>query len=156
MMPDAEGQRVRLRGVSGSGTLLKLKDQGRRAEVQMGPNRVEVDTEALELLPVQKSEDTQPGRQNGIRVFREEAETCGQRLHLVGLRVEEAIPILDKAIDRAILDGCSQIKVVHGHGTGRLREAVQEFLREHAVVKGFHSEKQGGGVGGVTVVELKD
>jgi len=156
MMPDAEGQPVRLRGVGGSGTLLKLKDQGRRAEVQMGPNRVEVDTEALELLPVQQSKDTQPSRQNGIRVFREEAETYGQRLHLVGLRVEEAIPILDKAIDRAILDGCSQIKVVHGHGTGRLREAVQEFLREHAVVKGFHSEKQGGGVGGVTVVELKD
>ncbi len=156
MIPDAEGQPVRLRGVGGSGTLIKLKDQGRRAEVQMGPSRVEVDTEALELLPVQQSKDTKPGRQNGIRVFREEAEACGQRLHLVGLRVEEAIPILDKAIDRAILDGCSKIKVVHGHGTGRLREAVQEFLREHSVVKGFHSEKQTGGVGGVTVVELKD
>ncbi|MGD9270049.1 MAG: Smr/MutS family protein, partial [Syntrophobacterales bacterium] len=70
--------------------------------------------------------------------------------------VEEAIPLLDKTIDRAILDGHNEIHVVHGHGTGRLRQAVQEFLTEHAIVKGFHAEKQGAGGTGVTVVELKD
>jgi DNA mismatch repair protein MutS2 len=157
VMPSAEGQLVRLRTVGGSrGTLLKIKDQGRRAEVQMGPKRVEVDMESLELLPDQKSVSARAHRSNTIRVFREEAETCQQRLHLVGLRVDEAIPLLDKTIDRAILDGYNQIHVVHGHGTGRLRQAVQEFLTEHAIVKGFHAEKQGAGGTGVTVVELKD
>jgi DNA mismatch repair protein MutS2 len=156
ILPDTEGQQVRLRGVGGSGTLLKFKDRGRRAEVQMGPKRVEVDTEALELLSVQQSEDTIAVQQNGVRVIREEAETSGQRLDLVGLRVEEAIPLLDKAIDRAILAGFSQIQVVHGHGTGRLRAAVHEFLTEHAVVKGFRPESQSSGGSGVTVVELKD
>ena len=156
IIPDAVGQRVRLRGVGGSGTLLQFKDRGRRAEVQMGPKRVEVDTEDLELLPMQQGEAVGTGRQAGIRVIREEAETYGQRLHLVGLRVEEAIPLLDRAIDRALLDGCSQIQVVHGHGTGRLRDAVREFLMEHAVVKAFHPETQGGGGSGVTVVELND
>jgi DNA mismatch repair protein MutS2 len=155
LMPDAEGQQVRLRGVGSSGTLLKFKDHGRRAEVQMGPKRVEVDTEALELLPVQQSEDAKAVGQNGIRVIREEVETFRPELNLVGRRVEEAIPLLDKAIDRAILDGCSQIQVIHGHGTGKLREAVQEFLTEHAVVKGFRPKTQGGGGSGVTVVELK-
>ena len=70
--------------------------------------------------------------------------------------MDEAIPLLDKAIDRAILVGCTRIDVVHGHGTGRLRQAVHEFLTEHAVVKGFHDEKQSAGGTGVTVVELKD
>jgi DNA mismatch repair protein MutS2 len=156
VMPSAAGQLVRLRTVGGRGTLLKIKDQGRRAEVQMGPKRVEVDMESLELLPDEKSASARAHRSNGIRVFREEPETCQQRLHLVGLRVEEAIPLLDKTIDRAILDGYNQIHVVHGHGTGRLRQAVQEFLTEHAIVKGFHAEKQGAGGTGVTVVELKD
>lgn len=156
MVPSEEGQRVRLRGMGSSGTLLKVKDQGRRAEVQMGPKRVEVDMEALELLSGEQSEDTRGARTYGIRVFREEPEICQQRLHLVGLRVEEAIPLLDKAIDQAILDGCTQIHVVHGHGTGRLRQAVQDFLREHSVVKEFHAEKQTAGGTGVTIVELKD
>ena len=70
--------------------------------------------------------------------------------------VVHALPLLDKAIDRALMDGCSQIHVVHGHGTGRLRKAVQDFLSDHSVVKGFHPEKQNAGGTGVTVVELKD
>jgi DNA mismatch repair protein MutS2 len=156
VMPSAEGQLVRLRTVGGRGTLLKIKDQGRRAEVQMDSKRVEVDMDSLELLPDEKSAGAIAQRSNTIRVFREESETCQQRLHLVGLRVEEAIPLLDKTIDRAILDGYNQIHVVHGHGTGRLRQAVQEFLTEHAIVKGFYAEKQGAGGTGVTVVELKD
>jgi DNA mismatch repair protein MutS2 len=155
-IPSEEGQLVRLRGLGSTGTLLKIKDQGRRAEVQMGPKRVEVDMEALELLPTDLSEDSRTERMSGIRVFREESEPSQQRLHLVGLRVEEALPLLDRAIDQAILDGCSQIHVVHGHGTGRLRQAVQDFLSEHSVVKGFHAEKRNAGGTGVTVVELED
>ena len=154
--PSAEGQTVRLRGLGSSGTLVKIKDQGRRAEVQMGPKRVEVDMEALELFPTAQGEESRPTGMYGIRVFREELETSQQRLHLVGLRVEEALPLLDKAIDRALMEGCSQIHVVHGHGTGRLRKAVQDFLSDHSVVKGFHPEKQNAGGTGVTVVELKD
>ena len=112
--------------------------------------------EALELLSAEQTKQPKTSESTGIRVFREESDTCQQRLHLVGLKVEEAIPLLDKTIDRAILDGYTQIQVVHGHGTGRLRQAVQDFLTNHAVVKGFHPEKHNAGGTGVTVVELKD
>ncbi|MCG6918054.1 MAG: endonuclease MutS2, partial [Deltaproteobacteria bacterium] len=154
--PSAEGQLVRIRTFGSSGTLVRIKDQGRRAEVQMGPKRVEVDMETLELLTTEGGEDNRTTKMQGIRIFRENPETCEERLHLVGLRVEEALPLLDKAIDRAIIDGRSQIHVVHGHGTGRLRKAVQEFLSDHSVVKGFRPENQSAGGTGVTVVELKD
>ena len=154
--PSAEGQLVRLRSLGSSGTLVRIKDQGRRAEVQMGPKRVEVDMESLELLTTEGGEGKRTTKMQGIRIFRQDPETYEQRLHLVGLRVEEALPLLDKAIDRAIMDGCSQIHVVHGHGTGRLRKAVQDFLSAHSVVKGFRAENQSAGGTGVTVVELKD
>ncbi|MFP3869477.1 MAG: endonuclease MutS2 [Syntrophobacteria bacterium] len=154
--PEAEGKLVRLRGLGGTGTLIKIKDQGQRAEVQMGSKRVEVDTKNLECLPSQQSEQSAAVGSSGIRVFREEPETCGQRVDLLGLRVEEALTLLDRTIDRAILDGCAELHVVHGHGSGRLRQAVQEFLTDHAAVKGFHPEMQNRGGSGVTVVELKD
>jgi DNA mismatch repair protein MutS2 len=153
---DAAGQMVRLRGMAGSGTLLKVKDQGRRAEVQLGSKRVEVDTDAVELLAVHQSGGRNVLGHDGIRIFREESETCEQRLHLLGMRVDEALALLDKTLDRAILSGCRELHVVHGHGSGRLRRAVQGFLAEHAAVSGFHHEQADRGGTGVTVVELKD
>jgi DNA mismatch repair protein MutS2 len=152
----AAGRLVRLRGTGGTGVILEVKDDGRRAEIQVGPKRVEMDARAIELLPVQESRGMSGAGGNGVRVFRDGAEGRQDRLNLVGLRVEDALPLLDKAIDRALLDGRSEIQVVHGHGTGRLRRAVQEFLLSHAGVRGFHHEVQNRGGSGVTVVELKD
>jgi DNA mismatch repair protein MutS2 len=119
----------------------------------MGPKRVEVDMDSLEVVP---GKDTPSAGDYGIKVVREDAGTAERRLHLIGLRVDEAIPLLDKAIDRAMLDGYTHIHVIHGHGTGKLRQAIQDFLREHSVVKGFHAENQAAGGTGVTVVELRD
>jgi DNA mismatch repair protein MutS2 len=153
MRPSEEGQWVRLRGTRASGILLRIKDQGRRGELQMGPKRVEVDMDSLEVVP---GKDTPDVRDYGIKVVREDAGTSQHRLHLIGLRVDEAIPLLDKAIDRAMVDGYTHIHVIHGHGTGKLRQAIQDFLRQHSVVKGFHAENQAAGGTGVTVVELKD
>jgi len=151
----AEGRLVKLRGAGGTGILLEVKDEGRRAAVQLGPKRVEVDASALELLPGEQDRGRTGTGGNGVRVLRDETEGWQDRLNLVGLRVEEALPLLDKAIDRAILQGRAEIEVVHGHGTGRLRKAVHEFLLNHGGVKGFHHEVQNRGGSGVTVVELK-
>ncbi len=152
----AAGRLVRFRGAGGTGVILEVKDEGRRAEVQVGPKRVEVDAEAIELLPVQGDRGKSVAGGNGVRVLRNETEGWQDRLTLVGLRVEDALPLLDKAIDRALLDGRSELHVVHGHGTGRLRKAVHEFLLSHAGVRGFHHEVQNRGGSGVTVVELKE
>jgi DNA mismatch repair protein MutS2 len=151
----AEGRLVKLRGAGGTGILLELKDEGRRAAVQLGPKRVEVDASALELLPAQQEQGGSGTGGNGIRALRDDTEGWQDRLTLVGLRVDEALPLLDKAIDQAILQGRAEFEVVHGHGTGRLRKAVHEFLLNHGGVKGFHHEVQNRGGSGVTVVELK-
>jgi DNA mismatch repair protein MutS2 len=150
-----EGRLVKLRGPGGTGILLEVKDEGRRAAVQVGPKRVEVDAGALELLPAQQEQGGSGTGGNGVRVLRDETEGWQERVNLVGLRVDEALPLLDKAIDQAILQGRAEIEVVHGHGTGRLRKAVHEFLLNHGGVKGFHHEVQNRGGSGVTVVELK-
>lgn len=80
---------------------------------------------------------------------------CAAReLNVIGLRVEEAFPVVDKAIDEAFLAGLKQLDVIHGAGSGRLRQAIREHLRTHVFVKAFQPGGPGRGGDGVTVVEI--
>jgi DNA mismatch repair protein MutS2 len=77
-----------------------------------------------------------------------------RELKIIGLRVEEALPLVDKAIDEALLGGLRELEVIHGAGTGRLRKAVRDFLQEHDFVEGFGPGGPGRGGDGVTVVAV--
>ena len=77
-----------------------------------------------------------------------------RELKIIGLRVEEALPLVDKAIDEALLGGLQKLEVIHGAGTGRLRKAVRDHLKEHAFVKAFAPGGPGRGGDGVTVAEI--
>jgi DNA mismatch repair protein MutS2 len=80
--------------------------------------------------------------------------SAARELKVIGLRVEEALPLVDRAIDEAFLGGLKELEVIHGAGTGRLRKAIREHLREHAFVKAFLPGGPGRGGDGVTVVEI--
>jgi len=82
------------------------------------------------------------------------AVTPQWEVNVIGLRVEEALPVVEKALDKALLGGLSSVSIIHGKGTGRLRQAIRDYLSGHALVKGFRSEDIRGGGEGVTVVEL--
>ena len=77
-----------------------------------------------------------------------------REIKVIGLRVEEAIPLVDKAIDEAFLGGLKELEVIHGSGTGRLRQAIREHLQDHESVKSFLAGGPGRGGNGVTVVEI--
>jgi DNA mismatch repair protein MutS2 len=72
-----------------------------------------------------------------------------------GMRVDEAMPVVDKALDDASLAGLAALRIVHGKGTGQLGRGIREFLRGHAQVKSaeFAPDREGGT--GVTVVTLR-
>ena len=74
------------------------------------------------------------------------------RLNLVGLRVDEALPLVDRLLDQALMHGAEKVDIIHGLGTGRLKQAVWEHLKHHAAVKDLHPDANPG----VTVVDLKD
>ncbi|NWF56049.1 MAG: Smr/MutS family protein [Syntrophaceae bacterium] len=77
-----------------------------------------------------------------------------REINLIGLRVEEAIPLVDKAIDEAFLGGLKELEVIHGAGTGRLRQAIREHLQDHPLVKAFLPGGPGRGGNGVTVADI--
>ncbi len=76
------------------------------------------------------------------------------RIDVRGMRADEAISAVDKFIDSSFLHGLKQIEIIHGKGTGKLRNAINEFLRRHPNVKSFRLGSWEEGGDGVTIVEL--
>jgi DNA mismatch repair protein MutS2 len=76
-------------------------------------------------------------------------------LNVIGLTVEDALPRVDKFIDQALLHGLEKVHIVHGVGSGRLRNAIGKYLKEHQGVKSFALGEGLKGGHGVTVVELR-
>lgn len=82
-------------------------------------------------------------------------EEISPEIDLHGKTAEEAIEILDKYLDRAVLSGLSSVRIVHGKGTGTLRRVLQEHLKNHPQIKSFrNADAMEGGIG-VTIAEIK-
>ena len=77
-------------------------------------------------------------------------------LVVVGATVDEAIDRAEKFLDTAILNDERRLRVVHGHGTGRLREALREYFKTHPLVAGVSAASDSEGGGAATIVDLKE
>jgi DNA mismatch repair protein MutS2 len=83
------------------------------------------------------------------------AAEAAPELRLIGRRVEPALAALDHYLDQALLGALEEVRVVHGHGTGALRDAVREHLRDHPAVGSFRAGGREEGGDGATVVLLR-
>ena len=77
-------------------------------------------------------------------------------LVLIGSTVDDAVPRVEKALDDAIVADERRLRIVHGHGTGRLRDALRAFVRQHPLVASVAPAADNEGGDGATIVELKD
>jgi DNA mismatch repair protein MutS2 len=150
-LPLAVGMRVRVRSLGLVGELTSLPSEG-PAELAVGGKRVRVARGELVALA--------GGARGGggtalVRALEAERPTPAE-LNLVGLTVDEALPRVDKWLDDAALSDRRQLRVVHGFGSGRLRQAVTDLLRRHPHVASFRAGQPGEGGGGATVVELRE
>ena len=76
-------------------------------------------------------------------------------INLIGKTTDEAISLLDKYLDDAYLAHLPSVRIVHGKGTGALRNAVQSHLRRLKYIKSFHLGEFGEGDSGVTIAEFQ-
>jgi DNA mismatch repair protein MutS2 len=83
------------------------------------------------------------------------AEPASEEINLIGCTVEEATRRVDKFLDQAALAGSSQVRLIHGHGTGALRRGLAEFLKTHPLVEAIRAEANDRGGEAITLVELK-
>ena len=86
--------------------------------------------------------------------YRANAKAVTDEVHLRRLTVDEALLKLDKYLNDAFMAGLYQVRVIHGKGTGTLRQVVREQLASHPLVKSYRPAEYGEGGAGVTIVTL--
>jgi len=96
-----------------------------------------------------------PKRTGGGNIGMSKAATLSTEINLLGRTVDEALSELDKYLDDAYLSHTPSVRIVHGKGTGALRQAVHQYLRRISYVKSFHLGEYGEGDSGVTIAEFK-
>jgi DNA mismatch repair protein MutS2 len=163
------GDRVKLLTLGSTGIIDRIK--GDEAEVRVGSLHMREKLRNLEAIGVEVSTSRGSGRvRHSLEELRNKTATTevhlrskvsdskfqtSSELNLIGKKTDEAVDLVDKFLDEAFLSGVSEVRIIHGHGTGALRKAVAEVLRDHPHVARFAPAKQEQGGSGATVVELK-
>lgn len=144
------GDWVRVLDLNRVGIVREVYGETKKADVQVGNVRVSVPLQDLERSETQLNEDTMEN--GGLKYEAAVERGVRSEINVVGLTVEEALPVVDKFIDDALLGGLDVVDIIHGAGTGRLREAIGEHLKHHRNVKRFGPKDVV--KSGVTVVEF--
>ncbi|MCK9377188.1 MAG: Smr/MutS family protein [Syntrophobacterales bacterium] len=142
------GQQVFLPALGLTGKILAVDDRDGRLEVQARNVKLRVSPEEVTLVGGEAGKAIRSGTASGYH----RPPAWLPSLNLVGLRVDEALPLVDRLIDQAVLHGSEKVDIIHGVGTGRLKQAVWQHLKRHTLVKALHPDDNPG----VTVVELHD
>ncbi|MGD0249025.1 MAG: endonuclease MutS2 [Candidatus Limnocylindrales bacterium] len=164
------GMRARTRTAGAEGRIAALERGGRRATLEAGGLRITVPVEDLVMAvggdpDAGQSTRSGPSRaSSGVsaaatsssasRLQLERARTVASSLDLRGAKVEEALEVLDRYLDDASLAGLDQATVIHGMGTGALRDAVRDYAAGHPLVKSWRPGGRGEGGDGATIVSL--
>ncbi|GLB58436.1 endonuclease MutS2 [Cytobacillus sp. NCCP-133] len=143
------GDEVKVLSFGQKGHLLK-KVSDNEWQVQIGILKMRVAEKELEYIKRPKPVETKPMATVKGKDFHVSLE-----LDLRGERYENALLRVEKYIDDALLAGYPRVSIIHGKGTGALRQGVQEYLRYHRAVKKIRFGEAGEGGTGVTVVEFK-
>ncbi len=151
------GQRVWLASLGQKGVVVSGPDKEGRQEVLVGAVKIRLAPHEMRETSGSLEEGRIfRGRAKGGIELAQSASWQSPSLNIIGLRVDEALPLVDKLLDQAVLHGCRQVDIIHGIGTGRLQHAVRQHLRQHSMVKQFHPGESTQGGRGVTVVEIKE
>tara|TARA_B100001750_G_scaffold247181_1_gene272062 strand:- start:4772 stop:7228 length:2457 start_codon:yes stop_codon:yes gene_type:complete len=152
------GDLVHVSGLSLSGTLTKLDSESNSAEILVGSMRLNVEADKLLKTSVSPEPNTDSHYSaSDTKVNRTSPRSLDpikDVLDVRGLRSDPALDMLEVFLDSSVRDGLSKVTVIHGKGTGALRNALRENLMNHPLVSSFGSEKDSLGGDGATYIIL--
>ncbi|MEK6282150.1 MAG: Smr/MutS family protein [Acidobacteriota bacterium] len=155
----AVGDKVKLKSFGSIGIVDQIKDDV--AEVRVKSLRLREKLDNLELVELANPPKPKTDRYASLRespsteLNLKPGENGRSELNLIGRTTDEAVDAVDKFLDEASMAGLSQVRIIHGHGTGALRRAIAEMLKDHPHVARFTPAPQDQGGSGATLVELR-
>lgn len=153
-LPLQAGEHVRVRSLNVTGRLLTPITGNGNVQVDVGGKTITVAAAGLERATERgdKTLPTSTGRPTRPRRRAATVEELSPELSLLGATIDEALPTVEKYLDRAFTKGLPRVHIVHGVGSGRLRQAITALLEHHPLVRRFQAGDAGGGT---TIVELE-
>ena len=164
------GQKVFYKKLNLEGTVLSLPNKSNEVKVQLGSINMNIHIKDLQSiansstgklsntnssLKSTHSNNSSKNSISGISFSNQKSKNISSEINVIGLNVDQAIPIVDKYLDDCYMANLEQARIVHGKGTGKLREGIHNFLKKHPHVKSFRLGTFGEGEMGVTVVSFK-
>ena len=146
-----KGDNVYIQSLDCIGEVVSVNEKKQECQVRVG-----IMTSNIKLKDCKRILCEKPKEQAKVTVTKEfSTKPFSFEINLIGQRVDEALYNLDNYMSEALLHNCTEIRVVHGKGTGILRKAVQNYLKQSPYVDSFRQGKYGEGESGVTIVTLK-
>ena len=137
-----------------NGTIVSHVSKSNEVQVQVGSLRLTVPIKTLKpSININSKANSSLAVNHFPHVSK--SKLVKSEINVIGLNIEESIFVVDKFLDDASLSKLQTVRVVHGKGTGKLRNGIHQFLKKHPHVKSFRLGTFGEGEMGVTVVELK-
>ncbi len=158
-----QGLEVWIPTLQNTGTILS-HSANKNGEVQVQVGLAKMNLKLTDLTSTSSNTSHKNSSSSNGKIFEHGKVTTAQdskakfispEINVIGQNVEDAIYVIDKYLDNCVISGISPIRIVHGKGTGKLREGIQQYLKKHSHVKSFRIGTFGEGEMGVTVVELK-
>ena len=147
------GLTVFVTNLNSNGVILSNISKNNTVQVQVGAMKMNVD---IKFLQETKASSKQKNLSYvSTNKSTSKSQSVSPELNILGLTVDEAIPIIDKYLDDCFIAKLSPVRIVHGKGTGALRNGVHKFLKSNKLVDSFRLGTFGEGEMGVTIVNLK-
>jgi DNA mismatch repair protein MutS2 len=143
------GERVRILSLKRQGILMGLDESSKQVEVMT--DKATVRTALSDIVRITEEEEEIAKE---YHLQKRDLQEPPSQLNVIGLSAEEAISEVDRFIDQALLHGLEKIRIIHGIGSGKLRNAIGKYLKGHKGVKHFAPGEGMKGGAGITVVEL--
>ena len=147
------GAKVYVTTFEQNGIVSSKINKSEEVQIQIGLIKTNVNINFLEEPKNLENDLTKPNIKSQPRVSK--TKTANSEINVIGLTVDEAIPIIDKFLDDCFLAKLNTARIVHGKGTGKLRSGIHAFLKKHKHVSSYRMGTFGEGEMGVTIVEIK-
>lgn len=145
------GDEVNIPSLNQQGIIVSLEQEKRSALVQVGVMKM-----TMPLKSLIKLKQEQPKVKKGLqKIIQHKTEHTAKECDVRGEDLEEALYVIDKYLDDSYLSGYNDITIIHGVGTGVLKQGIQKMLKKHRLVKHFREGVYGEGGTGVTIVTFK-
>ena len=149
------GQTLLLNKLNLEGTVLSLPNKSNEVKMQVGNAQMNIKLKDLSIVNKTSSLKNGQKSKSSISYENNKAKTASSEINVIGLTVDEAMPLIDKYLDDCSMAQLEHVRIIHGKGTGKLRDGITSFLKRNSHVKSFRPGTFGEGEMGVTVVYLK-